>query len=576
LPHGRLLATLLLGLFLTTALQAQSLPINVPTIPLDQIKAGMRGEAWTVFEGSQPEKMEVEVLGILRNLAGPKSDVILVRLHGARVEYTGVAAGMSGSPVYIDGKLAGALAYRIGEFSKEPIGGVTPIASMLEINDIPAQPAAPAAPSAAADTSSYLTPIATPLTLSGFTPETIRQFAPRFAESGLLAVAGAGSSQETSPNQPLAAGSAVAAVLVRGDMEMAATCTVTYADATHLLACGHPVLGSGNVQIPMARARILATLASPASPMKIATTTEEAGSFTQDRKSGILGHIGGTARMIPVAISATGGGISKQYNVEVLDNPRLTPQVLMSIIFNTLQANNLYDEQNSLRLRGSVELDGHESITLGGVYAPGDNPMPPPLALALNAGETFARLFANPQQPPVLRRVTIQVESLPGRRGAQIESARLSTLTAHPGEQISVEVTLHPWRAPAITRSLAVTIPASTPPGRLQLLVSDGATLDNPRRAAALAGSLDLDALAGFYNSLHSNDRIYVSLLQAAPQAEVAGQTLPDLPLSVLGVVDGLRASHELMLAPNTPITVASGALEYEISGAHMLTIAIR
>ena len=114
LPHGRLLATLLLGLFLTTALQAQSLPINVPTIPLDQIKAGMRGEAWTVFEGSQPEKMEVEVLGILRNLAGPKSDVILVRLHGARVEYTGVAAGMSGSPVYIDGKLAGALAYRIG------------------------------------------------------------------------------------------------------------------------------------------------------------------------------------------------------------------------------------------------------------------------------------------------------------------------------------------------------------------------------------------------------------------------------------------------------------------------------
>src|SRR5882757_4972897 len=220
------LALLVLGLSLSnTILSAQTAQ---PTIPVDQIHTGMRGVAYTVFEGVKPESMDVEVLGVLHNVNGPKGDIILVRLHGAKVEYTGVVAGMSGSPVYLDGKLAGALAFRIGEFSKEPIAGVTPIASMLEINALdrsPAEEAAatrPAVNNAAGKTASpgdatglatstqsfanYLKPIETPLVFNGFSEDTVRRFAPDFASAGIVPVMGVGSSSDARQPEPLEAG----------------------------------------------------------------------------------------------------------------------------------------------------------------------------------------------------------------------------------------------------------------------------------------------------------------------------------------------------------------------------------
>jgi hypothetical protein len=243
-------------LSLSTLLTAQS---TQPTIPVDQIHAGMRGVAYTVFEGIKPESMDVEVLGVLRNVNGPKGDIILIRLHGTKVEYTGVVAGMSGSPVYIDGKLAGALAFRIGEFSKEPIAGVTPIADMLEINALDKSPAeetssarpgvttmagktaapgdAGSLPTAAQDYANYLKPIETPLVFNGFSEETVRLFAPQFAAAGIVPVMGAGGVSEEKQPEPLEAGSAVSAILVRGDLDIAATCTVTYIDPQRLLAC---------------------------------------------------------------------------------------------------------------------------------------------------------------------------------------------------------------------------------------------------------------------------------------------------------------------------------------------------
>jgi len=258
---------------------AQELPPNPPkttqTISVDQIHAGMRGVAYTVFEGVKPEPMEVEVLGVLRNMNGPKGDVILVRLHGEKAEYTGVVAGMSGSPVYFDGKLAGALAFRIGQFSKEPIAGVTPIADMLQINalDKTAGPgvsiARSSAQNAATKTSgpgdvagmpaqdvvNYLKPIDTPLVFNGFSEEAVKLFGPKFAASGIVPVMGAGSVSDEKQPDPLLPGSAVSAILVRGDMDIAATCTVTYVDAEHLLACGHPLMQFGSVDLPMNKAR---------------------------------------------------------------------------------------------------------------------------------------------------------------------------------------------------------------------------------------------------------------------------------------------------------------------------------
>src|SRR5208337_3753269 len=260
---------------------------NPPAIPVSQIHAGMRGYALTVFEGVKPESMDVEVLGVLHNVNGPKGDMILVRLHGTKVEYTGVVAGMSGSPVYLDGKLAGALAFRIGEFSKEPIAGVTPIADMLEINELDRSPAeetsatktgmdavagktaapgeasGPAASmqnlagsSAGKDFANYLKPIETPLVFNGFSEQAIQLFAGQFAAAGIVPVMGAGSMSDKKQPEPLEAGSAVSAILVRGDMDIEATCTATYVDAQRLLACGHPLLQFGSVDLPMNKAGV--------------------------------------------------------------------------------------------------------------------------------------------------------------------------------------------------------------------------------------------------------------------------------------------------------------------------------
>jgi len=343
------LALLLAGLSLSTIkLTAQT---SQPTIPVDQIHPGMRGYALTVFEGIKPESMDVEVLGVMHNTNGPKGDIILIRLHGTKVEYTGVVAGMSGSPVYLNGRLAGALAFRIGEFSKEPIAGVTPIADMLEINALdksPAEEAAATKPSvtnSAGKTASpgdagtfsdsnqnstqsfasYLKPIDSPLVFNGFSEDTVRRFAGQFASAGVVPVMGAGSVSEDKQPEPLEAGSAVSAILVRGDMDIAATCTVTYIDPQRLLACGHPLLQFGSVDLPMNKAQVLATLPSPLNAFKIVNTTERAGVFVQDRHTGIMGFFGKQPDMIPVTLSIHGGSGTKEFHYEVLNNARFEP-----------------------------------------------------------------------------------------------------------------------------------------------------------------------------------------------------------------------------------------------------------
>jgi len=277
--------------------------------------------------------MGVEVLGVLKNLIGPKSDLILVRLQGEKAEYTGVVAGMSGSPVYIDGKIVGAIAYRIGSFSKEPIAGVTPIAQMLEINELdsslPARdPVSHAKPATTEKTGSpglasgsglegysqYLQPIDAPFVFDGFSESAVQQFAPKLAAAGIVPVMGVGSASDAKQPEPLVPGSAVSAVLVRGDMDVAATCTVTYMDKDHLLACGHPLTQFGMVDMPMTKANVVATLASPLNAFKIINTTEPVGAFVQDRHTGILGRFDREPRMIPVTLSLHGPSGPKEYH----------------------------------------------------------------------------------------------------------------------------------------------------------------------------------------------------------------------------------------------------------------------
>jgi len=572
---------------------SQAAPVVTPTISVDQIHPGQRGVAYTVFQGIQPEAMDVEVLGVLRNANGPKGDIILVRLHGTKVEYTGVVAGMSGSPVYIEGKLAGALAFRIGEFSKEPIAGVTPISEMFEIKALDKSPEAPIpastqvagashtaspgeSPSAAGYTN-YLRPIDTPLVFSGFSEDAVRLFSSEFASTGIVPVMGTGSVSGTKQPEPLVAGSAVSAVLVRGDMDIAATCTVTYADAEKLLACGHPLLQFGNVDLPMSKAEVLATLPSPANAFKIVNTTEPAGTFVQDRHTGILGVFNKEPKMVPVTLTIHGGATDKQVHYEVLNNARITPVAMMVTVFNALHGLNEYGEETTYRLTGRIEVNGYPDVALDNMYSPNDFGQPAAIQLAMSVGDRFGRVFDNAFNATDVRGVHLDMELIRERRGVTLESVHTDVVEARPGDDLVVEAVLRPYRGERIVRRIPIHIPTSASKGLLHVLVSDGDTLDRMRRGPMLAGrKLDVASTIAMLNREHKNDRLYVSLLQSDPEAVVGDKIMPSLPLSVINVMDPLRNSRDMVVFGESAVSEASAQLNYVVSGFEILNLIIK
>jgi len=595
------LAVVVCAVSLSTFLVAQ---VSQPTIAVDQIHAGMRGVAYTVFEGIKPESMEVEVLGVLHNVNGPKGDVILVRLHGPKVEYTGVVAGMSGSPIYLDGKLAGALAFRIGEFSKEPIAGVTPIADMLEINALDKSPAEEtvatkpaitsaagktAAPAGAATLSStqdfaghdfanYLQPIETPLVFNGFSEDAVRRFAPEFASAGIVPVMGAGSVSNDKQPEPLEPGSAVSAILVRGDMDIAATCTVTYVDPERLLACGHPLLQFGSVDLPMNKAQVLATLPSPLNAFKIVNTTEEAGVFVQDRHTGIMGVFNRQPDMIPVTLAIHNGTSAKEFHYEVLNNPRLSPVAIMATVYNALHGVNEYGEEITYRLNGTINVKGFPEVSLKNMFAPAENGQPAAMSAALSLGERFGRIYDNPYNAPAVESVKLDFDLVRERRWARLESARTDVSEARPGDQIMVETVLAPYRGERSVRQIAVKIPTSASKGTLRILVSDGETLDRLSHVnAAFGRKLDLASTIAVLNKEHANNRLYVSLLEADPEARVADKVMPTLPISIMNVMDGMRGNQEMTVSGESNVDeTATPPLDYVVSGAQLLTITVK
>jgi hypothetical protein len=590
-------------LYLTLAALSCLLPVSAAavenrvqpqTISVDQIHTGMRGVAYTVFEGVKPEPMEVEVLGVLRNMNGPKGDLILIRLHGTKVEYTGVVAGMSGSPVYLDGKLAGALSFRIGEFSKEPIAGVTPIAEMLEINaldssvpnndsatkqnaSMPVKTSGPGEAAPLQDIANYLKPIETPLVFSGFSEETIRRFAPQFASAGITPVLGAGSVSNVKQPEPLQPGSAVSAILVRGDMDIAATCTVTYMDPERLLACGHPLLQYGMVDMPMTKAQILATLPSPMNAFKIVNATEPVGAFVQDRHTGIMGLFGRQPQMIPVTLNIHGGPADKQFHYEVLNNARLSPVAMMATVFNALRGMNEYGEETTYRLNGRISVNGYPDVALQNMYAPIDGSTPGAALVAMSLGDRFSRIFDNPYERPNIKGVQLDVDLVKERRFARLENVHTDVSEARPGDEITVEAVLRPYRGERIVRQVRVHVPTSTSKGPLRILVSDGETLDRFRRSAPMLNRrFDLASTIALLNKEHYNNSLYVSLLEADPEAMVADKVMPTLPLSVMNVMEGMRGTQEMVVLGESSVNEASTPLDYVVSGAQLLTVSIK
>ena len=581
-------------------------PASGAIFPLSQVHRGLTGTAWTVFQGTKPEPVPVEILGVLRGARGPGQDMILAELRGARAEYTGVVEGMSGSPVYIGGKLLGSLSYRIGQFSKDPIAGITPIEQMLPLRNLPAGAAAmeasrtglgspdmdenalsanPAAATPVAGGGMEFKPMETPLVMSGFEPEAIRLWQQRMAGTSLETVAaggmGSGSSENgvkisTAAEDTLRPGSAISAQLVRGDMEIAATCTITYIDPRQLLACGHPILQAGPVSLPMTTAEVVATLASPLNAFKIINTGATVGAFTEDRESGIRGELGAQAHMIPMHISISGPQGLRRVNVEVLDLPSLTSQAVLVVLYQALLESNESTAETSYHITGSIDLDNYPPSPLDLWASPGGL-LPAPMQAALLTGERFTSLYGNQARRGAVRKIDLHVEEIPRRLEVELAGARLvSGDMVHAGDTVTVEATLRPWQQPERNVRIPVRLPARLNAGTLRLLVSDGATLDRtldqPQPASRPA---DLETVLAQARQLHAADRVYVSLLAPEAQASVDGRTLTSLPLSMANALEPVRTAQDISLNGESAELAGDAAAGGVLSGYQVLTVHI-
>jgi hypothetical protein len=565
----------------------------------------MTATAWTVFQGTTPEPMQVEIIGILHGARGPGQDMILGRLHGTKPEYTGVVEGMSGSPVYIGDKLLGSLSYRIGQFTKEPIAGITPIEQMLEvrdmpIRDLPVEPAraavptgdtslvasnAPAADDPFGQGSMTFQPMDTPLVMTGFSPEAIRFWQQQTAGTSLSPVAAggtlAGASAEAdapvaSAHPPLQPGSAVSMQLMRGDLEVAATCTVTWVDPKQLLACGHPVLSAGPVSLPMTATDVVLTLASPLNSFKIINTGATIGAFTQDRESAIRGVFGATAHMIPVHLSIDAPEGPRKVNVEILDLPSLTPLAVQVALYQSLLESNQSSEALSYHVTGDINIADYPAVPVD-FWATSGGTTPAPLRAALLTGNEFNLLYTNGARQGVIRGINLHVQAIPRSVEVTLEQARIvSADILHAGDTVEVEATVRPWHQAAHNVRIAFKLPDRLASGSLRLLVSDATTLDRTLlQPHPLGAPVDLDTVLAVARNQHPADRIYVSVLAPETQGEIDGRTLTSLPLSMANALEPLRNQQSAGLNGESAELVGEAPAGGVLSGFQVLNIHI-
>ena len=590
-------ASLLAALFSSTLFALNLEPPKAGKVEImkaSDIKPGMQAIAWTVFEGSKPEPVPIEIVGAWKNMWGPGQDVILGKM-GGRAKTTNVAGGMSGSPVYVDGKLIGAVALRLSQFSPDAVCGITPIELMLEINEYDkSRPTDARAPGKTSETRAVagfnMTPIDTPLTFSGFDRATLDNFGPMFSQMGIVPVQGGAGSTLNSPKpaagwqQSLNPGEAVAGVLVSGDMSVTGLGTVTYNDGKRVLAFGHSFFNLGPVDMPMSKGEVLMTLGSAFQPNKIANATEIVGALHQDRHSGIMGVLGQEAPMVPVTLKVRSFDANNHVKDErdlhfnVFEHQKWTPYLMMMTLYNSLSEMNVFMDEATYRLNGSVDLADHSSLNLNTMTASAEGPMPAPMALAAWWGDKFNRMFQNAVKTPQLAGVAVNVDVLPERRVASIENAWVASTDVRPGDEVPVKVFLRPYRGERLEREFNIKIPLGLAKGDHRIMLSDADTVNRMQSLASNTNRyLDLNEIVSLINQERSNNKLYVSLLESAPTAYFDDKTLPSLPSSVLNVMQAGRASaRPLVTAPESASEQMSLAFDYVISGSYSLKVTVK
>ena len=582
-------------------------------LPVSKIQPGMKATAWTVFSGTEPEPVPVDIIGVWKNAWGPRQDIIVAKM-GGKADRTSVAKGMSGSPVYIDGKLIGAVSTQIGQFSPDAICGITPIELMLEIQEYdksrPSEALTPdrvQSPRASVEVpgevvstvartginlpqNPLMRPIDSPLMFSGFQPDTLRQFGGMFEQLGIQPVQGgaSGAIQATKLAKDwktaLQPGDSIAGVLVSGDMSVTGLGTVTYNDGKRVLGFGHQFFNLGPVDMPMSKGEVLMVLASSFQPMKIANATEIVGALKQDRHSGIMGELGATSPLIPVSVKvrsyADAGTARKEKDLKfnVFVQQKWTPFLMMLTLFNSVSGMNDFAEDTTYRVTGTVELEGHGQLSLSSMFAPSEVPIPAQLLLAGWWGDKFNRLFGNSVNTPNLKSVNVSVDLLPERRVAAIESAYVASSEVEAGGEIPVRVYLRPYRGQRQETIVKVKIPAGTPKGEHKILLSDAETLNRMQSVVANTNRfMDLPETVSLINQERSNNRLYVSLVQGRPTFFEEDKTMPALPGSVVNVMQASRSGNRpFVSSPETAKEQLSIPFDQVVSGSQSLRITVK
>lgn len=594
------LLTAVLALFIPSSPAGQATG-SPQTIPVSEIKPGMKGVAYTIYEGDTVEKVNLVVLGVMNNALGPKQDVILVKLLGDKAAEDGVVAGMSGSPVYFDGKLAGALALKLGNFTKEAIGGVTPISSMLEVEkeaSAARSSAAALAPSSevkddmatrlsvpsditqftSAGGGQYLVPIETPLITSGIYPQTLAQFEKKFSSWGVAAMAG-GTAPASPTDAQLKPGDMVGIDLIRGDFSIASGCTVTTVVKNRILACGHPLFGFGAVDWPISRAHVIMTLASSMASTKIMTTGGVIGRLVQDRRTAIMGELGPAPPMIPMEVSLETPAGSQDFHLQVIESRELTPVLVALSAYNGIAGTPAYGEGSTLQLNGSIQIKGHTPVKMDDLFAPTDAPIPSGIMVALAVEGAFSRIYSNPYESPQIDGIHLRVTTLAERRWARIENAWVGKSEVHPGETLSIKVLLRPYRGAPVIREIPIRIPPEVARGKLQLVVSDAAWVNRNLElvTATSEGQLPgLEELINLVNRTRQNDRLYATLLQPTPTLLVEDKELPNAPLSEINVLNQRQNPGSTRLLGQSTAGEWSVEMHQVIAGEHALTITVK
>jgi len=519
-------------------------PSALPIIGVDEIRAGQKGYGLSVFAGTEPERFDVEIVGVLRN-AGPELNYILARLSGKGLEKSGVASGMSGSPVFIDGKLAGAVAFS-WPFSHEAIAGIMPIESMRRLSTVGGgiPPAAPPAPVNLADLRAGRIPkdllqrelsrlqpkvaldarAGVQWAIGGFGEQSqalLRTALGSAAPAGLIAGGGP---------KDLILGGAVAAVLAEGDFQMAVIGTVTDRYADQVLAFGHPFLGLGPIRVPMATAEVVTVLSNSYSSFKISNLGHTIGAFEQDRQAGIQGRIGQTAPMTPVTVRIAGVGVKpREYHARIADVPQFTPMLIGSSVLAGLDSASYTAGAQSIDLDARFRLRGHGDLRIRQSFD-GDSAGTDVAAYVLAVA---GYLVQNPLEQVAFDEIEVDVRQSPQPRAATLVGANADRTVVRPGDTVGLSLDLVAWRGERFRRSMQLTLPEDLPAGRYSLIVGDGSSVDAARLALEPSAPVTFPQALDFLRAIHSRRDLMVLGVYAGPGLSVAGEIMPRLPGSV-------------------------------------------